>query len=103
MKMKIGQQVAVCQDGKWGRAKLGVVIATKNGYSIKVRFSTWRFPEGKEAELVETEHWFGVRQRPTKFGGRRKEFRGWCDIPDSWCPWYSVVPLKLIRAAGVNI
>lgn len=101
--MKNGQKVAVCQDGKWGRAKLGIVTKTRNGHHIKVKFSDWQYPEGKEPELVEVEHWFKVHNLESKYGGMRKRFSGWCDTPNAWCPWYSIISLRKITATGLRI
>lgn len=97
--MKIGQKVAVCQDGKWGRAKLGVVTETYNGHQIKVKFSVCT----DDGKLMETEHWFKSHNLKSKYGGMRKRFSGWCDIPNAWCPWYSIIPLKKITASGLRI
>ncbi len=36
--MKIGQKIWICHDEKWSRKKEGIVVGTKNGYRIKVKF-----------------------------------------------------------------
>ena len=100
--MKIGQEVAVCQDGKWSRRVKGVVVATKNGYKIKVRF-TYGYDE-ETTHAIEV--WFKVRgtikfmKKPhgSKYGGvyyakRYKDFAGWVNdeaAKDWWCPWFRV-------------
>ncbi len=101
--MKRGQKVAVCQDGKWGRAVVGTVTKTHNGNRILVKFPVTLFLDNEECKVVEVEHWLKMNSRCTKYGGARKVFSGWCDIPNAWCPWYLVVPLKKMRAQGYII
>jgi hypothetical protein len=94
--MKRGTIVAVCHDGKWGRRVKGVVVDTRNGHHIKVRFEN---PDD-ETEGAPKEIEFWARVRPTihylkKCGfnsyrsNRYKSFGGWADI-DYWCPWFAV-------------
>ena len=97
--MKRGTEVAVCQDGKWSRKVKGVVVQTKNGYKIKVRFTY-----GYDEETTETvEVWFKMQgviryeKKPygTKYGciyrlKRYKYFAGWVNTDKWWSPWFSV-------------
>lgn len=102
--MKRGQKVAVCQDGKWGRAVAGVITKTHNGNRIKVKFSVnTSINNSDNWQVTEVEHWFRASRRSSKYGGMRKLFSGWCDIPGTWCPWYSVIPIKRITASGLRI
>lgn len=94
--MKIWTKVAVCHDGKWSRRVQGEVIATKRGYSVKVRFP---HPES----LYPVEFWAKkvpavryCRNKPPScifYGKRYAYFGGWADI-DWFCPWYSVLKWK---------
>lgn len=96
--MKRGTEVAVCHDGKWSRKVKGVVVQTKNGYKIKVRFTY-----GYDEETVETvEAWFKVRPpiRYQKRKGyftyskRKKSYSGWVDTDKWWSPWFAVYKWK---------
>ena len=92
--MKIGTEVAVCHDGKWGRRVKGVVVGTRQNTMIKVKFT----PPGEEAEV---EFWTRViptirHRRYSKSKYRNsytlkhyKHFGGWAKI-DYWCPWFAV-------------
>ena len=97
--MKLGDKVAVCHDGKWGRRVAGTVVATKNGHHIKVAF-----PHPSDGNTVE----FWVKKTSTVHYRLTKEidelssivylknyshFAGWADI-DWFCPWYSVYKWK---------
>ena len=87
--MKLGDKVAVCHDGKWGRRVAGTVIATRNGHHIKVAF-----PHPSADHIVE----FWVRKTSTVHYRLTKvknysHFTGWADI-DWFCPWYSVYKWK---------
>jgi hypothetical protein len=77
IKMKRGDVVAVCYDGKWGRRVKGEVIATCKGYKILVRFPEW----GEEHNIIE--HWFKVRRHEIKYGGARKYFGGFVPVEKS--------------------
>jgi hypothetical protein len=66
---KIGQKVAVCYDGKWGRRVEGIVTGTKQK-SIRVRFKDW--VDGKEAEA-----WLRKNKRRKKYGGAPSYFCGY--------------------------
>lgn len=95
--MKIGQLVAICHDGKWGRRVQGVVIATRRGHHIKVQF-----PHPVD-DRTPVEFW--VRKEPSVRHQRTKRrpgwnnhsvdlknyrsYSGWADI-DYFCPWYRV-------------
>jgi hypothetical protein len=92
--MKRGIAVAVCHDGKWGRRVKGVVIGTRKGSFIKVRFP-------HPADDTPVEAWFRViptihhrqvkrsRWGATITGKNYKHFGGWVDI--QWfCPWFAV-------------
>lgn len=89
--MKIGKQVAVCQDGKAGRAVLGTIVKTHNGNRILVRFKPTEY-------LPESEHWFRFYSK--RYG--KKRFGAWCDI-DTFCPWYSVLKLKRVQNLGYSV
>lgn len=91
--MKRGKQVAVCQDGKWGRAVLGTIIKTSNGNKILVRFT----PSGTDTVA---EAWFRCSSCRTNFGGPRRKWSGWAQLQMVWCPWFTIVPLKRLRSAG---
>ena len=82
--MKIGTQVAVCHDGKWGRRVEGVVIGTRRGHHIKVKFLS---RDGQHQE-------FWARVIPTTHKwSNYKHFGGWVNT-DDWCPWYAVYKWK---------
>lgn len=90
--MKRGTVVAVCHDGKWGRRVQGVVIATRQGHHIQVRF-----PHPETGAPVE----FWARRRPAIRHVRRPagscchthkryvRYGGWAST-GGWSPWYSV-------------
>jgi len=94
--MKRGTIVAVCHDGKWGRRVKGVVVATRQGHHIKVRFDN---PDNETPDApAQVEFW--ARVRPTihyrkKFDTnsytmyRYKNYGGWV-TNGVWFPWYSV-------------
>lgn len=97
--MKRGTLVAVCHDGKWGRRVKGVVIDTRRGHHIKVRFPN---PDDEVGGDVE----FWARVRPTvRYQRRRqvspgffmtslnryKSYGGWAEV-DWFCPWFAVYP-----------
>jgi len=87
--MKRGTLVAVCHDGKYGRRRQGVVIGTRNGHHIKVRFTA---PEGTVVEAwfrkgAPAECTFVQKRKPyTTFSIR---FSGWVDIK-YFCPWFAI-------------
>lgn len=91
--MKIGAEVWVCHDGKFGRRVKGVVVSNHYGNRIKVRFSP-------HDEIGEVEFW--ARKRPKISYSQKSKgscvsyskrppntFAGWADI-DMWAPWFSV-------------
>jgi hypothetical protein len=92
--MKRGTVVAVCHDGKWGRRVKGVVVETRKGHHIKVKFPN---PASETEEEVE----FWARRSPAVRHERRKPgsciiyskrpvtFGGWADI-EYFCPWFAV-------------
>lgn len=90
--MKLGTKVSVCHDGKFSRRVQGEVVATKRGYSVKVRF-----PHPANGQLVDfwarkiatVRH---CRNKPPSciyYGKRYAYFAGWADI-DWFCPWFAV-------------
>lgn len=90
--MKIGTKVDVCHDGKFGRRCPGVVIATKNGYKIKVR---------ADHPVIGTFEFWARRMAPIRYRRQRSGscivytrrpvyFGGWADV-DWFCPWFSVL------------
>lgn len=99
--MKIGQKIWICHDGKWSRKKEGIVVGTKNGYRIKVKFL-----EGDDTDIE-----FWVRKHPairygyerhhgkhfsTHYGKRYVRYSGWIDDEGTsrWCPWHSILKRK---------
>lgn len=93
--MKIGDRVAVCYDGKVGRAVEGVVTGTRQVSRIRVKFNTWT-----DGELVEA--WFPRRQRPVRYGGRRYTYGKFVQVTDSLMDklmgsggdWYAVYKMS---------
>lgn len=84
--------MAVCHDGKWGRRVKGVVVDTRKGHHVKIKFPN---PEnGSDVEfwarIIPT-----IRYKRKKVNscivhlGLYKHFAGWADI-DYFCPWFSV-------------
>lgn len=86
--MKIGQVVAVCHDGKWGRRVKGVVTGTQRGLYITVQFQN-----PNTGEPIE----FKARRRDDNTRRRRSQqhykYGGWVDI-DYFFPWYGVYTWK---------
>lgn len=90
--MKRGTKVAVCHDGKWSRKVEGVVVETRNGHHIKIRF------KNLDGELIE----FWARKRPVIrywrkpngsyviTGKRAPSFAGWVEKSEYFCPWFVV-------------
>ena len=73
---KLGQKVAVCYDGKWGRRVMGEIIATHRGSAITVRFQEWA------GESILT-HKFRRRARKKIFGGPPHYWGGYVPVADS--------------------
>lgn len=74
--MKIGDRVAVCYDGKVGRAVEGVVTGTRQVGRIRVKFNSWTNNEPVEA-------WFPRRQRPVRYGGKRYNYGKFVPVENS--------------------
>lgn len=66
--MKVGQEVAVCYDGKYGRRVKGVVIKQHNGHHITVRFEPWAGDDDNKPVEVKfrrghnNRHWEGYHK-----------------------------------------
>ncbi len=99
--MKIGQKIWIVHDGKFIRKKEGIVVGTKNGYKIKVKFL-----EGDEEG---TEFWtrkhpaircgyerYNGKYSSTILGKKYANYSGWIDYDGTprWFPWYSIVKRK---------
>jgi hypothetical protein len=103
--MKVGKEVWVCHDGKWGRRVKGIILARRKCHHIKILFT----PESMD-DPVE----FWARRRPkVSFNqnsrgsyihhGKRSPntYGGWADI-DMWAPWFSVYEYKKSEELGSN-
>ena len=95
-RMKRGQPVAVCYDGKWGRRVRGEVVAADAG-SITVVFQRWASDDKKTVI-----HKFRRRSNGKKFGGLPHYHGGFIPAEDSVMvglfgmpgEWYSVFKWK---------
>lgn len=91
--MKIGQTVAVCHDGKWGRRVKGEVVSTRHGNRILVKF---QHPNNEEVTVHLWARWHNtVHYKKRKhnscvsYGKQYGYFAGWADI-DLFCPWFRI-------------
>ena len=73
---KVGETVAVCYDGKWGRRQEGLVVANCKGRRALVVFDTYVDNEPKV-------HWFRVKNYGRRWGGRGKKIAGYVPVEDS--------------------
>lgn len=80
--MKVGTQVAVCHDGKWGRRVSGTVVKQRNGHHIQVMFCL----PGEDKPTL-----FWARRIPAQHGrwSRGHYWGGWANA-DYFMPYFSV-------------
>lgn len=93
--MKRGAKVAVCHDGKWGRRVEGVVVQTRNGHHIKVRFQDL---DGEPVEFWARKHpairyWRKPNGSSVTWRKRAAYFAGWAES-EYFCPWFAVYKWK---------
>lgn len=96
---RLGQAVAVCYDGKWGRAKRGVVVAVRRR-SFDVRFQPWADPVAAVVEMV-----VGRRKGRRPYGGWISGEGEHGIMRSLGCrgDWYSVLPIPLLTQHGYGV
>jgi hypothetical protein len=74
---RLGQSVAVCCDGKWSRAVLGVIVRVERKKFV-VRFVPWA-STGKDGDEPQEVEMTVIRRKASGRGGRRGigSYGGW--------------------------
>jgi hypothetical protein len=96
---RLGQTVAVCYDGKLGRAQRGVVVAVHRR-SFDVRFQPWADPESADVVMR-----VGRRESRRPYGGwisgdGEHGIMRWLGCRGDW---YSVLPLEHLEHYGFSV
>jgi hypothetical protein len=95
----VGKKLAVCYDGKWSRAKIGIVTCVNRRY-FKVKFIPWANEGVGEVEL-------NIARRKSS-----KSYGGWLIgegelgiLASLGCrgDWYSVLPIELLLENNFKI
>lgn len=99
---KIGEEVAVCYDCKWTRAKKGVIVScTPRTFSVK--FIPWSNEEAGEVALVVPKKnpcidYYGSFLRKHGENGIMRHLLG-----VKGGDWYSVIPVKVLKYYGYAV